>query len=193
MQCPTPRATAPLTAIVAAGFLIGWLALLVTTGPQFVVDLVGTENAYAIAFLFAALGGFSSLTAGPFYAAIGTFAAGGADPLILGALAGTGITIGDSLFFYLGRFGLTRTRLDKNLLVARLRSWLLRVPEWSLPLATLGYTALTPLPNDVLMVALGFLRQRAVLILPFVLVGNIVHMTLLTTGASLLPGWLGSI
>lgn len=191
MSLQIRRFLAPLIGLLLGVFLSGWIGLLITWGPTEIVDRLGTENAYIITFLFAALGGFSSLTAGPFYAAIGTFAAGGTNAVLLGTLAGIGITIGDSIFFYLARCGLTRTRLDSNPFVAHIRSRLLRMPGWSLPLGTLGYTAFTPLPNDVLMVIFGLLKQRALLILPFVLIGNVTHMTLLTTGAALLPGWLG--
>lgn len=177
-------------ATTVAIFLIGWISILVRYGPETVVEFIGVENAYLATLLLAATGGLSSLTAGPFYATLATFAAGGVDPYLLGIIAGIGISIGDSLFFVLGRRGLTQTRLNNNPFVARLRAWLERAPQWTVPLTAFVYTSATPFPNDVLMVSLGLLRQYYWLIIPFVLAGNILHTTIITTGASVLPEWL---
>lgn len=185
-----PRKRYIALAISLTIFLVAWITLLVTVGPESIVNYVGIENAYVVTFLLAATGGLSSFTAGPFYATLATFAAGGADPLWLGVLAGLGISIGDSLFFFLGRYGLTKTRLDESRFVIRLHTLLKRAPQLAVPFVTLVYTSISPFPNDVLMVTLGLLRQRYRLILPFLLIGNVTHTIIITTGASLVPDWL---
>ena len=85
-------------ALFVLALLTVWVTLLFWFGPSATVDYLGAENTYLIIFLLAISGGLSSLTAGPFYATLGTFAAGGADPILLGVVAGASITVGDSLF-----------------------------------------------------------------------------------------------
>lgn len=60
------------------------------------------RNAYLVLFLFVFLGGVSSFTSTFFYASISVFALSELHPLLITVIAGAGLTLGDSFFFYVG-------------------------------------------------------------------------------------------
>ncbi|MCA1807833.1 MAG: hypothetical protein LC687_08320, partial [Actinobacteria bacterium] len=86
-------------------FLIGWSLLLYHISPTEIIDYLGTDNALLITFVVSLIGGFSSFTSGSYYGVIITFASGGVNPILIGLCAGIGLTIGDSLVYYLGTRG----------------------------------------------------------------------------------------
>lgn len=175
-----------LVATVAMVILL-WAALLIVYGPRAIVEYIGVENAYLVIFLLAISGGLSSMTSAPFYAALATFAAGGADPLLLGLVAGASISVGDMLFFTFGKVALAETRLKDNRLVVFFKGLLERSPRWGVPGLVLGYTALTPFPNDLLMVPLGTLKERFWVVAPWLAFGNTIQMLIVTFSV-----WYGS-
>ncbi|MFO8015850.1 MAG: hypothetical protein R6U32_01990 [Candidatus Woesearchaeota archaeon] len=150
-------------------FIVFWTALITIVGPENLVSMVGVEEVHAVAFFLAVFGALSSLTPVSIYPAIGTFAAGGANPIILGIVAGAGLAIGDSFFFFLGKevrgavSGYIRRRLKGFL------EWLKEYP-WFVPVAVYLYVAFTPFPNNVLTGGLAFTGYRfRRLILPLML------------------------
>lgn len=136
-------------------FIALWSAALAFIGPQSIVEWIGRDHGYAVAFVIAALGGVSTFTASSFYLTIVTFASGGLKPWLLALVAGTGITIGDSLFFYLGTRGREVLEGRMRRFAEELSEWLKKRPAWVMPLIIFAYTGLTPLPNDILTVGLG--------------------------------------
>ena len=168
-----------LTFFLVLSFILAWSALLIFVGPREIVEFIGVENGYLVAFLVAAFGGLSSVSSASFYATLVTLAAGGLDPLLLGLIAGTGITIGDCLFFYLGHTG-------GHLITGRLRHffeylsrWLQKGPKWFVPVIVFVYAGFTPLPNDILTISLAMAKihwQR--IILPL-WAGNIILVILI--------------
>lgn len=159
-------------------FLIAWGIVLHRVGAQGIVDRIGVRNGYLIVFLMASAGGLSAATSVPLYATLATFAAGGLEPLLLGLAAGTGLSIGDSLFFLVGLEGRRAAtgRLEERL--KRLTAWFERRPDWALRLAVFAYAGFTPFPNDVMMVTLAASGVRYRLILPSLIAGNLTLATL---------------
>ncbi|HYC83158.1 MAG TPA: hypothetical protein VEB60_01255 [Candidatus Paceibacterota bacterium] len=141
-------------------FLIGivlaaWAAFFYFVPPETVISRIGVHNSYLASFLIALLGGFSSITGASFYAAVITFAKGGADPLLLGLAGGLGLFASDSLFYWAASKGKDLVGQRWRKLFQRLEQWVSRV---SSPLAYLGifaYTAFAPMPNDVLLAVLA--------------------------------------
>jgi membrane protein YqaA with SNARE-associated domain len=138
-------------------FIIVWSITLAIIGPDTIVDVIGIENAYITAFIIATLGGVSTITAPSYFLTIITLAGGGANPYILGIVAGTGITIGDSLFYYLGYSGRHIAKKKANKWIQKFSKWLSEKPKWLMPIIIFIYAAFTPLPNDILTISLGLM------------------------------------
>lgn len=154
-------------------FIVGWSILLSYIPPSQIVERVGANNSLIAAFLISTFGGVSTATSVNYYATVVTLAAGGANPILLGIAAGCGITIGDSLFYYLGTKG-------HDVLTGRPKRWADKISNWIkskrehvVQVFAYLYTGLTPLPNDILTVSLGLAEYSYRRLLPALLLGNI--------------------
>jgi membrane protein YqaA with SNARE-associated domain len=108
--------------------------------------------------------------------------AGMMDPVLLGLIVGCGITIGDSLFYYLGVTG-------RKLFTGKAKQWsdwlvemINRQKGWQVQTLILIYTGFTPLPNDILSVSLAVARFRYRKVFIPLLIGNIIQMILIGIG-----------
>ncbi len=162
---------------VLIGVLLLWVGLGVVflfTPPREIVQAIGVENSYFVTFLLAAVGGVSSFTGTALYAAIATFAAGGAHPLLLGILGGTGIFISNTVFFMLARFGKRSVSDTYQAQFARITQWVqTRVPRWAAFAGVYLYLGFSPFPDDLLMIALVLAGYRYRNVWPLLLVGGI--------------------
>ncbi len=159
--------------------IVVWSFALLVIGPVQLLEFFGTSNSYLILFLVGALGGVSTLTATFFYSTLISLVYAGLNPLTLGIIGGVAITIGDSLFFYLGRSGREALYGEVRKVTARLSHWLTSLPSWLVPVVTFAYVGLTPLPNDVLTVSLGLAGIRYRNVILAILLGNI-FLTIVT-------------
>jgi membrane protein YqaA with SNARE-associated domain len=164
--------------------LIGWSILLIHVPPTEMIAYLGVENALLVAFLVSALGGVSTATSVNYYATVITLAAGGTNIFALGIVAGLGITIGDSLFYYLGTRG-------HEILTKKGAEWAKKVEVWvnkqhpvMIQVGAYVYTGITPLPNDVLTVGLGVAEYSYRRLLPALLLGNITLTILIAAFAN---------
>lgn len=159
-------------------FLTFWTTLLSFISPQELVARIGVENTYAVIFLLATFGGLSAITGTSVFFAIFTFAGGGADPWLLGLAGGIGIFLSDMVFFLAARREVRAFGERAN----RISLWLLhqfeKLPPWALYGASYVYLGFTPLPNDILMIALAIMRTRLRYIIPIVFVGAITVATI---------------
>ncbi|MBI1908284.1 hypothetical protein HYS28_02620 [Candidatus Uhrbacteria bacterium] len=173
----------------AAFFLLllviaAWGIVLFGMGPSAIIERIGISQGYLLAFVAAAIGGFSSLTAAPFFALIAGLSAAGLHPLLLGVAGGAGLTIGDSLFFWLGKTGRTALPTKTKRRQERWAAWLAKRPAWLIPLIVLVYASVVPLPNDILTVSLGLAGYQYRLMIVPLLLGDIAFTTLVAfTGA----------
>lgn len=135
-------------------FLIGVNVLYYFINPSELVEIIGVHNTYLVAFLIAAIGGLSTLTGAVLYTALGTFAAGGAQPFILGLAGGLGIFISDTIFFHLARLGRESVPEKWEKWIGRITSFMKRFPKKAVLVFIFLYIGLSPLPNDILMIAL---------------------------------------
>ncbi len=156
-----------LIAIFVIIFL--WIGLLFFISPEEIVEIIGVERGYLFLFLTAFLGvsGFAST---PFYMALVTLAGTGEFNVFLLALTiAPARAFGDSIFFFLGykiRSDLTNKRLRN------FSAWINEKPTWSIPFFAYIYTAMTPFPQDILMVALGVGKVKFRYAFAAVLLGN---------------------
>ena len=152
--------------------------LFLYSSPQELVELIGVENSYLVIFLIAAFGGLSSFTSGVLYGSLATFAAGGSIPWLLGISAGVGIAIGDSLLYFLFRYGLTGLGPKWQERIERYRTRVDQIRRRWQALGLYGLLGFTPIPNDLVMFALAVLGFRYRFIAPILLVSGITIATL---------------
>lgn len=123
--------------------------------PEKIVDLIGVENSYAIVFIIAAIGGLSTFTGLTLFTVIATFAGGGAQPFLLGLTGGIGIFVSDSVFYQLAYYGKEAIPASWRAPIQKIERWASRRPLWLVLFATYLYLGFTPLPSDLLMIALA--------------------------------------
>lgn len=162
-----------VTVLLIITFIVGWSILLYHIPPTEIVEGLGTQNSLLVVFLVSALGGVSTITSINFYTVVLTFASGGASSVALGIVAGIGITIGDSLFYYLGTQGHELLSGRPRRWADTLHSWINDQHEGLVQVIVYLYTGITPLPNDVLTVSLGLAEYSYRRLLPALLLGNI--------------------
>lgn len=160
--------------------IIGIFTLIfLLVGPKGLIDFIGVRNSYLLVFLVGAFGGVSSLTASSFVLTVVTLASGGANPLILGITGGFGITIGDTLFYFLGLKGRETLTGGVRKVTNRFSAWIQKQPGWLIPFVVFFYASFAPLPNDVLTVSLGLCKCTSRKILIPLLLGNILFTTMI--------------
>ncbi len=144
------------------------------------IDVLGVENSYLLAFILASAGGVSSFTAAPFYTTILTMAAGGADIILLGLIAGSGLAISDTLFYYLGKKG--KAALNSAIIkkAEQLSAWIAKKPAWLIPLFAFAYLSLAPFPNDILIITLALIDYPFKRLLPLIVAGDITAVILVS-------------
>jgi membrane protein DedA with SNARE-associated domain len=165
-----------------------WTWLLLTYGADGIVSYLGAENGYLVMFLVALFGGMSSFSGVTYVATILTLAGGGLNPLSLALAAGAGTTIGDTIYYYIGRYGVREVAESYfSNLVSRATAWLSQKPSWAVFLGSYLYTGFTPLPNDVLTITLGLTHQPLRVVLPALALGNATLTYLIATFGGSLP------
>jgi len=158
-----------------------WVLAFWYIDPKQLVETIGVENGYVFVFVLALLGGVSSLTFSSYVGTLVLLAAGGLNPYLLGVVSGLGVTLGDTAYFYLGRHG--RALLKSGSLsraIASLTHWLDHRPIWLASLVTYLYVSFTPLPNDLLAIAMGLSQRPYVPIIVPMVLGNMTHTILIS-------------
>lgn len=158
--------------------LIGLNVLFLYYSPEQIVNWIGVQNSYLVVFLIAALGGLNSFTSGVLYASIATFAAGGSIPWLIGVAGGLGIAVGDTVIYFLVRYGRQHIPEKTENWLERNRKYIDRLPRWVQYLVIYIYLGFTPLPNDILMFALAMFDFKFKKILPLIILGGITIATI---------------
>ena len=161
-------------------FIIIWILILNFISPDRIVAKIGVGNSYIILFLISAIGGVSSVSASSYYFAVSVFASGGLNPIFLGLVGGVGVTIGDSLFFYLGKKAekISSKRVHEKTI--KLRRWISKSPKAFMPFLIYLYVGFTPAPNDLMTVPLGFTGYPYRRLITPLLLGNITATILIS-------------
>ena len=138
-------------------FLICFLIIfLVLYSPQKLVDSIGINNSFLILFLMAVFGGVSAFTSASFYATMVTFYIGGLNFFALIIIGAMGLTLGDFIFYYLGKRSrdfVSETSYKKK--INSLKKFMKKIPDKFVFLLIFLYVGVSPLPKDVLCVFLG--------------------------------------
>ena len=161
-------------------FIIAWILILIFISPDQIVGKMGERNSYIILFLISAIGGVSSISASSYYLAVSVFASGGLNPIVLGFIGGIGVTIGDSLFFYLGKKGKEISSKELHKKTNKIYRWINKSPKGFIPFFVYIYAGFTPAPNDLMTVPLGFLGYPYKKMIIPLLFGNITATILIS-------------
>ena len=165
--------------IILGIFFLAWGYILSNISPQEIVDRLGVTNGYVAVFIITAVAGTSTFLTIPYQLIVMTLAAGGLEPIFLGICAGTGLMFGDTTSYLIGYSGrsLLPSRIEQ--FIRRIYNWLMEKPEPVTYVALFFYGAAVPIPNDFVVIPMGFMRYPYVkLVIPLVL-GNIVSNTVL--------------
>ena len=166
-----------VAAILAGGF---YLAHLIQNNST-AAEIVGNYG-YFGAFIISIIGGLNLVVPVPAVAFLPVFLESGLNFWFLILIMGIGVTLADSVAFFVGKLGHEFAHHAGH--GASLR-WVRHVRERH-PLApffaAFFFSVFVPLPNEILMVPLGFLGYRFVYIFPIVLVGNLFFHLLYATG-----------
>ncbi|MEX2014172.1 MAG: hypothetical protein WD896_02345 [Parcubacteria group bacterium] len=154
-------------------FLVAVTLLLVFITPDEIVHYIGIENAYLVSFLLAVFGGLSAVTGISFFVSVATFASGGANPFILALFGGAGIFISDSIFFFAARYGVGILEKKAKPIFSWLVSRMEKLPMKAVLAGVYVYIGFTPLPNDILMIALAIWGIPYKKLAPVLLAGSI--------------------
>jgi membrane protein YqaA with SNARE-associated domain len=162
-----------LKLIVLAATFVGalWLAIFVQGHPVLQSTLL--SGGYVGIFLFSFINGFNVLVPVVTATFVPALSGAGLDPYILVAFISLGMTLADSVAFFLARAG----RVHLSRIEGRVMRTLFAVEErehW-LPLVILAFWSIVvPVPSELVLIPLGLLGYSARQVLPIVLVGNII-------------------
>jgi membrane protein DedA with SNARE-associated domain len=163
-------------------FLIIWTIIFTQVDLPGFIERIGIANGYLIALGVALLGGVSTLTTASFFTTIGALSIAGLDPLLLGLVCAPALALGDFIFYFLGLKGRDAVGHGFKNKILKIERWFDRHPRWFRPAGIYVYTAFTPFPADILMVALAFIEYKFRKALPWIILG---HITIIT--------WLGYV
>jgi hypothetical protein len=158
---------------------VAWVVLFRYVSAEGLVQKIGIENTYLVAFLLAVFCGFSSFTGSTFYIALGALAHGGANPLFLGLAGGVGLCISDYAFYYIVTKGKHVIDRHWTKLSTWIRTKIESAPQWVMNLFVFVYSGFFPVPNDVMTVTLAVGGTPFRKIAPYLFAGDIVSTLLL--------------
>lgn len=150
--------------------------------PEEIIDSLGVTNSYLVLFFVALIGGASSFTSSSYYATIITFAVSGLNPFWMALVAGSGLTIGDSIFYLLGTWGRNNISGHARILAEKYVGWFSQKPKRFIQAIIYIYTGFSPLPGDILMIILSFARFPYKSFVVPVLLGNITLVLMVSLG-----------
>ncbi len=174
-----------LLAIVALVGFMAWVNLRAG-------DMEGARDAAAAAgypglFLVSVLSGFNVVWPFPVVFFYAFFIEAGFQPAPTLATIALGMTGGDLLGYLIG--STTRDMSSYRVARFRARAEALRDRHRFLPLGLLFlYAAFVPLPNELLVIPMAFMRYSMAAVMTAVLFGNVIFNTLMALGVSLIFG-----
>lgn len=136
-----------------------WIYIFSSINVNEFVNIIGINNIYIFIFFLALFAGVSSLTSSSYIAAIVSLATvPEISVYVLAITAGISLTIGDGIFYYLGRKSRDHLphALDKRL--NKLSDWIHKKPKRYVQVFAYLYTGFTPLPADILSLSLSFAK-----------------------------------
>lgn len=163
-------------------FLLFLFTLLYFINPEKIIDTIGVNNAYLIAFFISFFGGFSSGGSITFISILITFVSGGVNPIYLGIISGIGLAIGDLIMFYAGSMGRDliggkyNEKINKIANLFESKAILKKIT----PAVAYLYIGFTPLPNDILILFLAGIRHPLKNMVWIIILGDLTFALMIT-------------
>jgi len=175
--------------------IIYWIIIMVfaeITGPfvslYYWIQSLSVFIGYPGAFLVSLIGNITVLFPIPYIAVI--FLLGGAkagisgpyifDPWLLGIFGGLGATLGEITGYFLGRFGSRYVNQDqRNGFIEFIKKYPRLTPF------VVWFLAVTPIPDDVVVISLGIARYPFQKILIPLMIGKLMFLTIIAWGGRL--------
>jgi membrane protein YqaA with SNARE-associated domain len=158
----------PFLTFILISFLIFYL---VTPGK--IIEFVGMENAYILMFSSALLGGMTTFNFIPYYSIIILLASAGLNPLYIGISSATGVMVGDTFSYFLGRSGDKIIPESLKKIFEKINNFSLKNPKL-FPLLCFIYGSISPFSNDFITISAGVAKiSYKKVMLPLAL-GNLV-------------------
>lgn len=176
----TGRIALRLVLIAAVIALVVW-ANLYASDHQLVREAT-RRFGYPGILLAGAISGFNLVVPVPVIAFFPFFMEIGFDPVLTVLVIALGMTAGDLVGYLLGRTARGMVRPREDGIIRRLESLRERHPRLPLVIMFL-YAAFAPVPNEVLVLPLAFLRYPVAGIFAAVLAGNLIFNGLVAAGA----------
>ena len=157
-------------------------ASLMVKDSELVSEII-RKFGYVGIFLVAVVSGFNLVVPIPTVSFFPAFLASGLNAFTLIIVISAGMALADFIGFLLGKTG---RHIALSTLERKVMNKFERVKEklnWSSALALFLFSSLVPLPNEIVVVPMGFLGYRPVSVLLPVFFGNIVFNSIYATGA----------
>lgn len=169
--------------LIIVALLAGWALFFHFYPVDELVNDIGIQNTYFVAFMLAVIGGFSSITGTSVYAALVALAHAGVNPLVLGLVGGLGLFVSDSIFYFV----LVKMRSIITHITDRWDRWFRRIwklvyrmPKWVVYGVIFLYAAFSPLPNDIILAVLALSNYSYRQFAPFLFLGDVTVALMLT-------------
>ena len=167
---------------------ICWSIFLYVYDTQAFVEMLGARNGYIVMFLVSLFGGVSSLGAVTYVTTLLTLSSGGLEPLYLAIASGLGVSVGDTIYFYLGKKGLRKyvTEYEEKYpriykVTDKLTVWLDKQSNLVTFIGIYLLTAFTPIPNDITAITAGISNRPYLATVTSLVLGNMTHTFLIAS------------
>ncbi len=176
---PSKRALRAVGKVVLFVTVLGLFVWVTQWVPiQTIIDSVGTSSALLTMFVVAMVGGVTTFSGVPYELLLISLAYAGINPWLLGVVAATGILLGDSVSYVIGRQGGSLFSPRVHAFFMRISLFLETHPRLVFPGLVL-YGAFSPFSNDFIMLATGLSGYAYVRTIIPLWLGNIVYHTIL--------------
>lgn len=157
--------------LIAAVILLGWWFSFQLGDNKQVIEIV-ERYGYAGIFVIAIVSGFNLIVPIPAISFLPLYVASGLSLFLVFLTIAVGVTIADTVAYYIGHFGRIAASGEIARIIQRLIKW--REKNHALPYIILFlFATFAPLPNEVLLIPMGLLGYRLAYVLPIVFTGNL--------------------
>jgi membrane protein YqaA with SNARE-associated domain len=178
--------------VFIVALFIGCSIFFYARSPEKLIDYIGVENAYALMFILALIGGLTTFSGVPYHAILVMLSSGGLNPLLIGLAASFGVMAGDATSYYIGYSGgrIVPPRIGKHL--KKFYDFCLSYPRL-LPLGFFAYGSIVPFSNDFIVISMGMARYPFWRVMIPLGLGNLVFNTALAFLSVHAYGWVKQI
>jgi membrane protein YqaA with SNARE-associated domain len=182
-----PKKIKSIAIVAAILLLVGSFVVIGTRlDPTMIVEGLGVNNTMLVLFIVSFFGGFSTGGSAVFITVLITAVAGGLNPWLAGAIAGTSLFIGDTIMFLLAEKGRRFIKGPYDVRLKRIQKWLSQsaLARALTPLVVYVYIGFSPLPNDLIIMFLAAIKYPKKLTILILFLGDYSFSTFIAVVAA---------